>query len=102
MTIEDTHPAGVAVILGFGLLPVEADLDPAEGIAPEFVGPIRTSFTGRADDEGAHRPGRGGPGIEAGARTVFELGTPRGVGGVGVETVAVAVGLGKLEEFGRE
>ena len=102
LPVEDAHPAGVTVIFGFGLLPVEADLDPAQGVAPEFVGSFRASFTVGADDEGAHRPGRGGTGIDAGAGAVFELGPPRGCHGVSVETVSVATFNGKFEDFRRK
>lgn len=100
LPVEDAHPAGVTVIFGFGLLPVEADLDPAQGVAPEFVGSFRASFTVGADDEGAHRPGRGGTGIDAGAGAVAKLRAPGTVGGMCCEAVAVAAFNSQFEEFG--
>ncbi len=102
LPVEDADPAGIPVVRRFGLLPVEADLDPAKGVAPEFVVAVGAGLAFGADDDGAHRARGGRPGVDAGAGTVLELRTPRGVGGVGVEGVAVAAFDGEFEEFGRE
>ena len=97
---EDADPAGGLIFRRFALLPVEADLDAAEGVAPEFVGAVGGGAPFGADDAGTHRAGGGGTWVETGAAAVLELRSP-GLGGVvGVEAVAVAAVDGKFEEFG--
>ena len=99
---HDADPAGGLTFWRLGLLPVEANLDAAEGVAPEFVGAARGGAPIGTDDEGGHRAECGGPGVEAGAAAVLELRPPGLCRVVGVEAVAVAAFGGEFEEFGVE
>ncbi len=78
LAIDDTYPAGVTVIFGFRLVASGSGSDPAQGVAPEFVGTVRVSFRRRGRRRGRHRAGGGGPGVDAGTRAVAKLGAPGG------------------------
>ena len=76
LSVEDADPAAITVLRGFGQLPVEAYLDAPQSVAPEFVGAVGGGLAVGADDEGAHRAGGGGSGVETRSGAVVEFGTP--------------------------